>query len=141
MVECDHSLIADIAVLAAGKVLLVKYKDIDKYDGESGWFLPDDALQHFEHPEQAAKRILKQQLGLSVGKVTLGFIESFKGDNGGWHMSFHYKADLERASDKAGSADLAASEWFPMDRLPERTEVAHHGWALTTIRELTKPKE
>lgn len=47
MVECDHSLIADVAVMSAGKVLLVKYKDVEKYDGESG-FLPDDVLRHFE---------------------------------------------------------------------------------------------
>lgn len=44
MVECDHSLIADVAVLSGGKVLLVKCNDVDKYDGEVGWFLPDDEI-------------------------------------------------------------------------------------------------
>lgn len=129
LVECDHSLIADIAVLAAIRVLLVKYKDVDKYDRESGWFLPGDVLRHFEHPEQAAKRILKEQLSISIGKVTLGFIESFKGNNGSWHMSFHCKAELEKTPEKTASADLAAAEWFRLDWLPERSEVVHHGWA------------
>lgn len=39
-----HKLIADVAVLAGERVLLVKYRDVSAYDGQGGWFLPDDAL-------------------------------------------------------------------------------------------------
>lgn len=130
-------MIADVALFWADRVLLVKYRDLEKYDGESGWFLPDDELKHFEHPEQAAKRIIKEQLGISVQKVRLGFIESFKGNNGGWHMSFHYRADLDRIPEKPQSDGLASADWFPLRNPPDRSEVAHHGWALSTIRELT----
>jgi hypothetical protein len=84
-------------------------------------------------------RILKEQLNMSVGKVTLGFIESFKRNDGGWHMSLHYKAEPEKPPENASSPELLAADWFSVDRLPERSEVAHHGWALTTIRELINP--
>jgi hypothetical protein len=37
---------------------------------------------------------------------------------------------------------VAAAEWFDLGKLPPKAEVAHHGWALTTIaliRETLKP--
>src|SRR6266567_4318805 len=57
VVECMHSLVCDLGVLAEGSVLLVRYRDMAKYDGEAGWFLPDDVLHHLEHPGRAAERI------------------------------------------------------------------------------------
>lgn len=139
LAECRaHSLVGDVAILAEGKVLLVRYKDVNKYDHEPGWFLPDDELRNFEHPETAAKRILKEQLGFTAPKLALGFIESFKGNNQSWHMSFHYKTELASTPELTPSDDLRSVEWFPLDQLPDRSEVAHHGWALTTLREIVK---
>lgn len=51
-------------------------------------------------------------------------------------MSFHYKAELDNPPQSKPSAELALADWFPLTKLPEQSEVAHHGWALTTIREL-----
>lgn len=133
-----HTLVADVALLADAKVLLVRYKDMEKYDDEPGWFLPDDALEHFEHPETAAKRILKEQLNITVPKLSLGFIESFKGQKGTWHMSFHYKAELEKTPTIRASEDIKSSEWFPVQKLPDQKEVAHHGWAISTLREMMR---
>ena len=83
MEDCNvHSLICDVAVLAEGSVLMVKYEDLAKYDGEAGWFLPDDVLRELEHPTRAAARILKEQLGLEVDdEPRLGLIESLRGNN------------------------------------------------------------
>ncbi len=137
MSKCDlHSLIADVALLVEGRVLLVRYKDINKYDHQQGWFLPDDALKHFEHPDQGAKRILKEQLGLSVPEAQLSKIESFKGNDGSWHLAFHYKAEFDKAPPVKPSEDLAGTEWFELGKLPERSEVAHHGWALAVLRDI-----
>jgi ADP-ribose pyrophosphatase YjhB (NUDIX family) len=60
-------------------VLLVRYGDPAKYDDEAGWFLPDDTLEHLEHPTRAAQRIAREQLGLTLDDVSLGLIESFPG--------------------------------------------------------------
>lgn len=58
-----HRLVADVCVLAGERVLLVRYKDVRRYDNQRGWFLPDDYLAHLEHPEDAAMRILQEQAG------------------------------------------------------------------------------
>ena len=133
-----HTLVADVTLMTGGKVLLTRYKDVNKYDHQQGWFLPDDALNHFEHPESAAKRILKEQLNITVPKLVLGFIESFKGDSGTWHMSFHYKVELEETPAIRPSEDVKSAEWFSVNQLPDRNEVAHHGWAISVLREMMR---
>ena len=134
---CDqHSLIADVTLLAEGKVLLVRYKDANKYDHEKGWFLPDDALIHLEHPEAGAKRILKEQLNFNEVQPTLQYIESFKGNDGSWHLVFHYKGELPKIPTLLPSADVEKAEWFDLKNLPHPAEVAHHGWALGTLQHI-----
>jgi ADP-ribose pyrophosphatase YjhB (NUDIX family) len=141
--DCQHSLIADVAVFSGGRVLLVKYSDMEKYDNEAGWFLPDDALRHLEHPTRAARRIAKEQLGLVLDDVRLDHIESFKGNDGSWHMTFHHAAELLGEADLHPTSDVAEAEWFLLDALPPRSDVAHHGWALTIIRKIgpSRPRE
>jgi len=43
-----HTLVADVALMTGRKVLLARYNDVNKYDHQEGWFIPDDALNHFE---------------------------------------------------------------------------------------------
>jgi len=137
--ECrTHTLVADVALFAEGHVLLVRYRDMAKYDNESGWFLPDDELEYLEHPERAGTRIMKEQLGLLAPKPRLDHIESFKGNSGAWHMSFHNKVDLDRMPRLKPSNALAETEWFELRKLPVRNEVAHHGWALHVLETMAK---
>ncbi|TLZ74759.1 MAG: NUDIX hydrolase [Methanobacteriota archaeon] len=127
-----HKLIADVALFAGDRVLLVKYRDVRRYDGQRGWFLPDDYLRFAEHPEEAAKRIAREQAGLDVARVRLAQIESFA--NGAWHMTFHYRAAVKRARDITPVGNVASAEWFKLTRLPDADAVAHHGWALETLK-------
>ena len=137
--ECrTHTLVADVALFVEGQVLLVRYRDMAKYDNESGWFLPDDELNYLEHPEGAGTRILKEQLGLTGLKPRLDHIESFKGNSGAWHMSFHNKVDLDRMPRLKPSNSLAEAEWFESKKLPARADVAHHGWALHVLETMAK---
>ena len=78
----------DIAVVADRRVLLVRYEDVSHYDGQRGWFLPDDYLADGEHPDAAARRILREQAGLQL-EPALAEIESLA--NGTWHLIFHYR--------------------------------------------------
>jgi ADP-ribose pyrophosphatase YjhB (NUDIX family) len=133
-------LVADVCVLAAGAVLLVKYSDTNKYDHQRGWFLPDDYLQALEHPQDAGLRILQEQCGwtgLSADRLQHGDIESFKGGDGSWHLIFHLRLQLAEKPQLKLDANVAEAAWFALDALPDKKEVAHHGWALATIRELT----
>src|SRR6266700_2880328 len=132
--ECGvHRLVADVALFAAGQVLLCRYRDVKRYDGQRGWFLPDDFLNHQEHPEDAARRILKEQSGLAAPVLRLGHIESF-GD-GAWHLVFHFVADLDEPRPFAAGDNVAEMAWFRLGSLPATDDVAHHGWALDVIQE------
>jgi ADP-ribose pyrophosphatase YjhB (NUDIX family) len=127
-------LVCDIALFSGRDVLLVKYTDTNKYDHQSGWFLPDDLIQFNEHPEDAAKRILSEQLGMELSKKPeLAFIESFTGNDKSWHLVFHFKADLDSKPEIKASENIAEHRWFDLMELPEKNDVAHRGWALYTI--------
>lgn len=130
-------LISDITIISGGKILLVKYKDGNKYDHQSGWFLPDDQLLEFEDPDDSAGRILNEQLGITNCEVKISFVESFQGNDKSWHIIFHYKAEFENAPEIKPSGDIASFEWFDLNELPDKKEVAHHGWAIYTIQEIT----
>ncbi|MBI2844943.1 MAG: NUDIX domain-containing protein [Chloroflexi bacterium] len=137
MRECGiHKLVADVALLSEGQVLLVRYKDTSKYDGQKGWFLPDNFLNHLEHPDDAAKRILREQAGIEMPEASLSFIESF--GNGWWHLVFHYLAELRQAPNLNAGDNIAAMDWFPLDRLPDPKEMAHHGWGRDVLNQMLK---
>lgn len=126
--ECRvHKLVADVAALSEGSVLLVKYRDTSRYDGQKGWFLPDDFLDHEEHPDDAGRRILRDQVGLADVLTDLHHVESF--GNGVWHLIFHYAAQLSGRPELRPAENVAAAAWFAVDALPDAAEVAHHGWA------------
>ena len=123
-------LVADVALTSADRVVLVRYEDTSKYDGEAGWFLPDDYLAHGEHPDEAARRIVREQVAIDA-EVRLAEIESLA--NGTWHLIFHYVAAAAESAPVARGPNVAAAEWFPLDKLPPADEVAHHGWALEVL--------
>jgi ADP-ribose pyrophosphatase YjhB (NUDIX family) len=133
-----HTLITDVILLAEGQVLLIKYKQAEKYDNQTGWFLPNDSLSDFEHPQDCARRVLKKQLGLTHIELHLSHIESFKGNDGSWHLAFHYKAELDKKPSITPSDKIQVTEWFPVDQLPDRSEVAHHGWARVIVKAALK---
>ena len=126
-----HKLVADVAVVAQEHVLFVRYRDTSRYDGQSGWFLPDDYLAHLEHPNDAAKRILREQVGNEASNPVLGDIESFNGH--AWHLVFHYVATVDEAAPVAARGNVADARWFPLAELPPPEDVAHHGWGLETL--------
>ena len=131
-----HRLIADVALMADDKVLLVRYHDVRDYDGQRGWFLPDAALERYEHPDDAAARLLREQVGLEV-PVALDHIESL--GNGTWHLIFHFRADIGNARPIVAGANVAAAEWFPLAAPPDPADVAHEGWGLDVLERIRRP--
>ena len=129
-------LICDICVLAEMKVLLVKYKDSNKYDHQKGWFLADDVINFNEHPDDAAARILKEQLDCESSELKLHHMESFIGNDKSWHLIFHYEVYLENMHLVKCCDEIESYEWFDYDELPDEKDVAHHGWAKFTVDEI-----
>jgi ADP-ribose pyrophosphatase YjhB (NUDIX family) len=137
--ECGlHRLVADVCLVAGGNVLLTRYKNVKRYDGQAGWFLPDDLIRHMEHPDDAARRILSEQLEIAVPTLTLNHIESF--GNGRWHLVFHYRADLDSPVELRPSLEVTDASWFQLNQLPEASDVAHGGWALELIARMLPPE-
>jgi len=133
----NPKLVADVLALAQGQILLVRYKDVKNYDGQKGWFLPDDYLAFGEHPSDAARRILREQAGLDVSDISLIYIESLGGRHGdAWHLIFHHKVELDKISTVVASGNVKDAEWFLLDSLPDRESIAHSGWALDVIAEI-----
>ena len=116
-------------------MLLVRYADVSRYDGQRGWFLPDDHLDHGEHPDAAARRIATQQAAVALDGCSLDHIESFA--HGPWHLIFHYKVEMKDAQTVKKGKNVAEAKWFPVDKLPPREECAHHGWAHDIVAKLT----
>ena len=124
-------LVADVALVAGDHVLFVRYRDTAKYDGEAGWFLPDDFLVRPEHPDEAARRILREQAGLEDVELQLAEIEAFDGE--AWHLVFHYLAAIDEPVEVAAAGNVADAKWCPLGDLPDAAETAHHGWALDVL--------
>ena len=133
-----HKLVCDVALLAEGHVLLVKYRDVSAYDGQKGWFLPDDHLAFAEHPDDAVRRIARDQVGMTIRDARLAYIESFDGTGGPWHLVFHYVSQLDRKPTARGQGNVADAQWFKVDELPPPEELAHHGWPAEVLGELLR---
>jgi len=131
-----HKLIADVTILAEHGVVLARYRDLSRYDGQRGWFLPDDYLAHGEHPLDAARRIAREQLGIELDAPQLALVESFDGDGRAWHLTFHVVATTEARPMIIPGENVAAAEWFPLAALPAAREVAHEGWALDVLAQV-----
>ncbi len=130
-----HTLVSHVAVLHHNSALLVKYREMP--DGQKGWFLPNDDLKHVEHPEEGAKRILREQVGIEPSTLKLAQIESFVGNNKTWHLVFDFLAfPLSMKITKAPS--LLDAQWFEMDKLPPASEFAHQGWGHSALLKLAK---
>src|SRR5215218_7159006 len=132
--EARAKLVADVALFAGDQVLFVKYEDTSRYDGQKGWFLPDDYLEDVEHPRAAAARIVREQAGFEPNDLELADIESF--GNGAWHLIFHFRGSLPEATPPTQGDNVAAAQWFSLDDLPPAEEVAHHGWALDVLAKM-----
>ncbi len=145
--ECNkHTLVAHVAALHHSSALLIKYKIGP--DNQQGWHLPNDDLRHLEHPEQAARRILKEQAGIDDATIRLVEIESFVGNNQTWHLIFDYLAFTRTMKTSPGDA-VSELKWFEIDKLPPPEDFAHHGWgravlvkhALTKAQPLSTPSQ
>jgi ADP-ribose pyrophosphatase YjhB (NUDIX family) len=134
----EHTLVVHIAVLHHNSALLVKYSDTSQYDNQPGWFLPNDELKHVEHPEAAAKRTLRAQVGIENSTLKLVDVESFIGDAKTWHLSFDYLAFPLTMNTVKGDG-VAQAEWFEIDKLPRPEEFAHRGWGRAVLMKHARP--
>jgi len=89
-----------------------------------------------EHPDEAAARILREQVGMTAPRITLDHVESFGGGTTAWHLIFHYKATLRDTLPVTVGPNVLAAQWFPLNGLPVVAEMAHEGWARDVLQRM-----
>lgn len=133
----QYKLIADVTLQAGDQVLMVKYADTNSYDMQPGWFLPNNLIHFGEDPTEAISRIAKEQLGLQALQPKIHHVESFIGRDKSWHLVFHFVATFNQIPElKPDEKEIKSAQWFSSDKLPDAKEVAHHGWAIATLRNI-----
>ncbi len=117
----EIQLISNLVVATpAREVLLVQY------DSEGGrWWLPGADLQSYEHPDEAARRVLASLPGLSVRAVQMHDVESFRGRRG-WHVVFHYRVTAE-----GDPKSPTPAKWFSPSALPR---TMHGQWERDVVQ-------
>ena len=74
-------------------------------------------------------------MNLSDSRPKFSHVESFTGRDGSWHLPIHFWLSLAEIPAIQCGQNVEMAEWFDLMALPERGEVAHHGWALDIIEE------
>jgi len=99
------------------EILLIQRRN-HPFAGE--WALPGGFVDQGESPEEAARRELYEETGLSADKLTqIGAFGDPGRDPRGWVVSVAYFVRLGNAAGVAVAGDDASrAQWWPANRLP-----------------------
>ncbi|MGI0091731.1 MAG: NUDIX domain-containing protein [Nitrososphaerales archaeon] len=85
------------------------------------WTVPGVVIGYGEHPEAAAKRLVKEQLGSEPRNMKLVEIQSF-GDKH-WDLCFVYEASIDGVGKV--SEDIEHADYFDFAKLPPEFKEDH----------------
>ena len=115
-----------------GEILLTRraIEPLKGYWDTAGGFCEED-----EHPEDAARREIKEELGVDIELTGLiGIFMDRYGDSGDWTINLHYSGRI-KGGDIKPADDIDGYEWFPIERLPE-VAFKSGQWALDALKKL-----
>jgi len=98
-----------------GQVLLVRHT----YGGRRTWELPGGGVKRREDPGHAARREIREELGIDVDDWTL-LGELFARIDGKRDRLWCFTSEIGDRPLDPDRAEIADVEWFRLDRLPER---------------------
>lgn len=112
-------LTVDLVVFSPHREVLLIERHNEPYAGS--WALPGGYVEELEPLEDAARRELVEETGVSVGPMTQLMTAGDPGrDPRGWTVSVVYVAWLDPATAQVVAGDDAAdARWFPLDALPK----------------------
>lgn len=94
-----------------GRILLLEHE----FRPDSRWGIPGGFLNKSEHPEEAMRRELREEVALEVGDVKFLFARTLRGP-GQVEIYFSCKAQNEP---KPSSFEIRKAGWFAPDDLPD----------------------
>ena len=94
----------------AGEVLLLKHR----FRAGSGWGVPGGFLKTGEHPEQALRRELREEIGLTVHEVEIFTSRTFKRPQ---QVEILFRCRASGAV-KPQTIEVERAEWFSIQSLP-----------------------
>jgi 8-oxo-dGTP pyrophosphatase MutT (NUDIX family) len=99
-----------------GQILLVRHT----YGDGSRWDVPGGGVKRREEPGEAARREMREELGIDVTDWTyLG--ELFARIDGRRDQLWCFTSEIGDHEIELDRAEIAEAGWFRRDRLPERT--------------------
>ncbi len=85
----EIQLVSNLVIQRAdGDVLMLLHNPEDETRRDR-WWMPGADLELYEHPDEAANRVLDGLTELEWEAPTLAYVDSFRGRRG-WHIVFHY---------------------------------------------------
>lgn len=125
-------------IVRGNKLLLVRRA----VEPKIGWWdVPGGFTKENEHPLQALKRELREELGV---KIKVGTQFSFQMDiyyNGNgpksWVLNIYYTASITRGTIKPDD-DISEARWFPINKLPKKLGFSHIRKAVRDWKKLEK---
>ena len=113
----DNPIPAAGAIVERGRWILLARRAAPPH--ADTWDLPGGFLEAGEHPEQALRRELDEELGTTVSRIRfVGFFNDTYGPRGFPLLAIVYTVRVD-GEPRAGS-DVAEIRWFRRDRLPLR---------------------
>ncbi|MEO6725664.1 MAG: NUDIX hydrolase [Blastocatellia bacterium] len=94
-----------------GRVLLLRHR----FRPGGGWGIPGGFLKSGEHPEEAIRRELREEIGLEVAAVEFAFIRTLQAYNQ-VEVIFHCSPQGKFSPQ---NHEVSRAEWFALDSLPK----------------------
>lgn len=143
-----RALVGHIPLILTGAVVLVMNDNNElllQHRNDGGWGLPGGLMELGGSLEETAKREVKEETGLTIGKLTLLGVFSgkeyyFKVANGDELYSVtavYYSSDLKGAIevDKSESIDI---QFFSLNHLPDGLTEEYQGYIYPYIEQISR---
>jgi 8-oxo-dGTP diphosphatase len=122
----------------ATEVLLTR-RGIPPFEGY--WDVPGGFVDVDEHPEDALRREIREELGVhaEVGDLIGIFMDRYGDDEGESTLNIYYEAAIVSGTIKTAS-DVTEAGWFPLDRPPEAMAFDNGRRGLEALRSIVQQR-
>ncbi len=103
---------------------------------EGCWDCPGGFIDPDEHPEDALRREIREELGVraTIGPLVGIYMDRY-GDESESTLNIYYRVPTIEGTPTAAS-DVGTASWFALDRLPDPLAFDNNQWALHALADL-----